>query len=152
MEKKAKLTLIESIFVGICLAVLFWIAQVSLCGHWKEAKKAASFSVHAVGAIVGGKKELQMASKSTVLDAVGRLSLLPEAEVMGLPLDMPLKPNQTLVICQKGKLSIFVKGEKGGIIFMPPGSTYKDLYKIFPHKKIKRKRRKLTDGEVVDLS
>jgi hypothetical protein len=152
MEKKEKLTLIESIFVGICLAILVTIVKIVFFeARAPSENETPSFLVHVVGAIVGEKVDLEMEAGSTVLDALGRVSLMPQASYQNMSLDSPLKPNQTLVICRKDKLSIFIKGKDGGLFFMAPGSTYRDLYKIFQHKKLKRKKRKLFDGEVVDL-
>jgi hypothetical protein len=147
-SKKPKLALFERFFVLITLFLVGSIFYKTTRGE----NKYQPIAIHVVGAIEGGEKTVTLPFGATCGDALSQVIMTKEANLQRLPLDLVLRPNQTLVIPRKGVISIFVKGKKSELLLLPKGVSFRDLFKLFPDPKIQKKRRKLHDGEVVNLT
>jgi hypothetical protein len=115
-------------------------------------------TVRVVGEVFEEQK-LLLSKHATVLDVLSKIPLGKLAAIEKLSTNARLRDGQILVIPKEGCLSVYVKGAvaKEGIVYLKEGDTFRDLGKLIhftpdaDQKAFKRKRRKLKDGEVIEI-
>jgi len=152
-EEKPSLKYHERLFV---LFVLLVFIAISLHVGWKKMGTTSSgtrlICVHVVGEIVDGKKDLTLRYGATYGDVLGRISCAEKASIKKMPIDHILRDGEYVVIPRAGCLSVYLKGQKNELLYVAEGTTFRDLYVQYPYKELKRKRRKLRDGEIITIS
>ncbi len=160
MKEKSFLPIREWVAV---LCMLFSLAYLSTVVHKHKNHSFPDSSSIMQVVVVGEVKEektLSLPPGSTVADACAKITLLPTAQIEALALDAKLKEGQILIIPKRGALSVYLKGavKQEGVYHLKEQATFKDLYEsaLFTDmadiKALKRKRRKLLDGETITIA
>ena len=152
-DEKPSLRYYERLFV---LFVLIIFAVISIhvgVEKWQTTpRRSPSIHVHVVGEINGGEKDLELPCGATYGDLLGRISWTERAFILKMPIDRRLRAGEYVVIPRWGCLSVYMKGVKNELLYLPNGSTFRDLYVLYPYRELRRKHRKLRDGEIITIS
>lgn len=97
------------------------------------------------------EKEIVVPLHATIGDIVACIELTPSACIEKMALDVCPKQNETIVIPKQGFVSVFVQGDASKLVLLAEGATFRDLRESLQTDSWKRKKRKLKDGETIQL-
>jgi hypothetical protein len=158
--EKSFLPMREWAFVLIMLFVLSFLSTISFVKKSELClSRIPTFEILVTGE-VEKEQVLSLPHGATYADALAQVKLTKSADIDNLPFDAELKQGQIFVIPKSGVISIYLKGEvkSEGILYLTIGATFLDLQKNLDFKEtadlksLKRKRRKLKDGETVVIA
>lgn len=97
------------------------------------------------------EQEITVPLHATIADILACIELTSCASIEKMALDACPKQNETIVIPKQGFVSVFVQGDASKLILLAEGSTFRDLRESLQTNSWKRKKRKLKDGETIQL-
>lgn len=159
-NQPALLPIREWIAALLMLLILSLLTTVSFVSKWQSSTSSQPLiCVHIVGA-VEKEQDLNLPHGASIADALSHIALSDDAAVEKMAYDAPLRQNQILIVPKKKCVSVFVKGAvvKAGLVVLPEGATFRDLalrinvQENADIKSLKRKKRRLKDGEVITIS
>jgi len=151
IAQKRPLSPCERGFVALILLTVLLIITISGKTRWQSSVDDHKKLLVRVVGEVEQEKTIEVPLGATVADVLALVCPTNEAALQKLALDATVRRGDVIVVPKRGCLSIFVKGKINELFFFPEGSQFADLQGKLAIQG-KRKKRKLKDGEVIDIT
>ncbi len=143
---------------GMCVGLLLLTLSTVHMKSKSALRDTSELHVFVTGE-VEACTQMTLPHGANVADILAHIHLTAHAAVEKLALHTSLKNNQIVVIPKQNAVSVYVQGavQKEGVVTLPQGATFKELKEklVFsPEANVgafQRKRRKLKDGEVINI-